>query len=171
MILALLLACAGSDDSAASGSDAPSCGDADGGGTDTGDIPDVLGTWTSTFGSAFWDDNCATANLDQGTETWVGAFYVEGTAPDAFYVYFGTAGSPDTDRFYGAIDRFGGITISGRYAHSAGTLHASFGGLLYHDPNLDRDTINGAGSLGLDADGDGAIDCVARGSWTAFKSG
>lgn len=170
-VLSLLLgACAGSD-SVDSGADAATCGDLDGpAGADTGNVPAVNGSWTSTFAQNYYDDDCTAANLSATSEAWIGAFEVLGT-PDALYVYFGSADRPTTERLWGAMDPYGGITFTGQKDHPAGTLHVQFGGLVYDDPNRGRPTIRGSAFLGLDADDDGDIDCSARGSWTAFKSG
>lgn len=166
MILALLLGCAGEpgDDT---GPAEDVCGDPDGSGTDTGDIPNVLGAWTSTFAQNFYDDDCSTGNLNEDSEGWIGAFTLDGRAPDALYLEFNSA----DERYWGAMDRHGGVTFAGQHTHSEGTLHVQLGGLVYRDQYQDRDVIDGAAFLGLDTDGDGAIDCRAKGSWKAFKSG
>ncbi len=161
-----LAGCTGRNaDDTSSGS---ACGDPDGFGTDTGDIPAVLGNWTSTWAQLYFDDGCSTENLDRDTEGWIGSLEMDGRAPDALYMRFGTA--PD-DRFWGAMDLNGGITLSGTHTHTEGTLYAQFGGLVYHDQYLDRDVIDGSGILGLDTDADKAIDCVVKASWKAIKSG
>jgi hypothetical protein len=170
MIAALLalLACSDATDTALTGE---ACGDIDGSGTDTGDVPDVGGSWTSTFASNYYDDDCTAANLSATSETWIGAFTVGGAAPAGLYLYWGPRDNPTSERFDGAMDPLGGLTFSGVRSHPAGTLHTQFGGLLYEDALSGRVTIRGSATLGLDADGDGAIDCTARGSWTAFQSG
>lgn len=170
--LALLLLACTSGPAADSAPTDPACGDIDGdGGADTGNAPSAIGTWTSTFGGSWFDERCAVENFDRDTETWIGAFTVSGSLPDALYVYFGPSDNPFTERFYGAMDRFGGITFSGRQAHSAGTIHANFGGLVYTDAGTGRDTISGSAFLGLDVDGDDVIDCSGQGDWKALKSG
>ena len=165
-LLSLLLACAGGADDTGSAAD-DACGDIDGAGTDTGNVPNVLGNWTSTFGQNFYDDDCSATSLSASSETWIGSFTVDGRAPDALYLEFGD----DGERFWGAMDSQGGITFAGAHAHEAGTLHVQFGGLVYEDATLGRDIVDGAAFLGLDADGDGTIDCRAKGSWKAIKSG
>jgi hypothetical protein len=165
LVLLGLLACAGpSGDSAAPSAE---CGDIDGAGTDTGDVPNVLGNWTSSFAQNFYDDDCSTGNLDETSESWIGSFELDGRAPDALYLTFGRT----DERYWGAMDKNGGISLSGQHVHSEGTLYAQFGGLVYHDQYQDRDTIDGSAFLGLDTDGDGNIDCRAKGSWKAYKSG
>lgn len=166
-ILALLGACvgpAGDETGAAASSE---CGDPDGFGTDTGDIPNVLGNWTSQFGVNFHDDDCSASNFDENSETWIAALEIGGRAPDALSVSFDLS----EERYWGAMDENGGITFAGQHVHTEGTIYAQFGGLVYHDKYQDRDVIDGAGFLGLDTDADGTIDCSAKGSWKAYKSG
>ncbi len=166
MTLLLLLAC--TSPTVDSGETASAeCGDPDGSGTDTGDLPNVLGGWTSTFGQEWYDDDCATDNLDAESEDWIGAFTMDGRAPDALYLEF-----MNTDeRYWGAMDRNGGVSFSGRHTHSAGELQVQLGGLVYHDQGLDRDVIEGFAFLGLDTNGDQVIDCRGKGTWKALKSG
>jgi hypothetical protein len=165
----LLLAACGpgkDDDSVAVVDDA--CGDVDGPGTDTGNIPNILGYWTSTFGSEFYEDGtCAVGGLTQESETWIGAFEIRGN-PDTFYATFGSR--PD-ERFWGGIDAMGGSTMTGQHHHAEGTMYAQFGGLLFHDQYTDRDVVEGAALLGMDVDEDAVIDCTVKGSWKANKSG
>lgn len=167
--LLVLLACGTPEDSGAVV--AQECGDIDGEGGDSGDVPSAIGTWTtsSRFGS-WWEDSCSAEDFDQSSETWIGAFYVEGEAPVNLYVYFGPRGEPRTDRFWGAVDDYGGISFSGLVDHSAGTLHANFSGKLFTKTSGDV-TIVGAGFLGLDVDADDVIDCWGQGNWQALKSG
>lgn len=172
LLLALLACDFGGEDTAAVGGTDPACGDVDGPGGDTGDVPSVIGTWTSTFGNGWYEDNCSADNFDATSESWIGAFWVEGAAPTNLYVYFGPEGDPRTERFWGAVDPQGGFTFSGTQEHSAGTIHASFFGKVWADPNNQgRVTISGAAFLGLDVDDDDVVDCYARGAWQAYQSG
>lgn len=158
--------CAGGPDE--SGVTGDECGDVDGDGTDTGNIPDMAGSWSITFGSNFFDENCS-AGLSQASEaTWITSMQVQGSVP-SLSMYFGTTRGDEI--FYGMVDRNGGVTFSGTHAHAEGTVYAQFGGLAYHDQYQDRDTIDGSAFLGLDTDYDGTIDCSAKASWVAFKSG
>lgn len=168
ILLSLLLACSESSSDTAAAS---ACGDADGPGTDTGNLPDVLGSWTSQFATDFYDDDCTAASLSATSETWIGALTLTGSAPQALRLAWGPLDNPNGEPFYGVMDPRGGVSFSGTREHPAGTLHAQFGGLVYDDPVRGRVTIRGSAMLGLDADGDGGIDCAARGSWVAFKSG
>lgn len=166
MIAMVLVGCAaGPDDSV---NDASSCGDVDGEGTDTGNVPDMAGSWTTSFGQESYTDTCSASDLSQTSETWIGAMQVSGSVP-SLAMYFGTERTDEM--YYGMVDRNGGVTFSGTHDHPSGTLYAQFGGLAYHDQYLDRDVVDGNAFLGLDADGDGLIDCAARGSWVARKSG
>ncbi len=161
-----LQACAGG--AGESGVVVDDCGDVDGDGTDTGDVPDLAGSWTTSFAQDFYDDTCSADNLDQTSESWISAMQVQGSVP-SLAMYFGT--ERGDEQFYGMVDRNGGVTFAGEHAHPSGTMHAQFGGLAHHDQYLDRDVIDGSAFLGLDTDGDGAIDCYAKGSWKAIKSG
>lgn len=168
LLVALLLpACVGPADGDSAGGPSDECGDPDGSGGDTGDLPNVLGAWTSSFAQNFYDDDCSTGNLDENSESWIGSFTMDGRVPDALYFSFNSA----EERYWGAMDKNGGITFAGQHVHSEGTLYAQFGGLVYHDQYQDRDIIDGSAFLGLDTNDDGLIDCRAKGSWKAIKSG
>lgn len=171
MILALLLsACTGPSIDDSSGA-AASCGDADGDGTDTGNLPDVSGSWTSQLDAGSFEDGCVADDFDAQSEQWIGAFYVQGTAPDSLYVYFGPQGSETTDRFWGAMDKSGGLTFSGLQPHAAGMIHATFSGHLYADEGLGHTVVRGGAFLGLDTDDDDTIDCYSTANWHGTKSG
>lgn len=154
----------GGDDSAALPAE---CGDIDG---EDGEVPNVTGNWSSIFGTQLFRETCEVDDLDQTSEGWINgaAMYIGGYVPDGLYATFGS--EPD-ERFTGIIDPNGGIVFSGRHDHTQGEMHVAFGGLVYHDPWRDRDVIEGFAFLGLDLDGDGGIDCDARGQWQATKSG
>jgi hypothetical protein len=171
ILFALLLACtAATDDTAAAD---PSCGDVDAGGTDTGDVPTVTGLWASSYGVDWFSDGCTVDNFDATSEGWItGGMTISGSLPDRIYAYFGPSGTPETERFWGAVDLYGGFTLTGEQPHSeGGTIHASFGGLVFHDVGTNRDVISGAVTLALDVDNDKVIDCYSRGDWEARKSG
>lgn len=168
LLLALLVGCGKGADDSSGAADDDTCGDPDGPGGDTGDVPSLLGAWTSSFAQDFYDDSCTADNLGQTTEGWIGAFTVTGSVENGFLLEFTQT---DDEKYYGRMDPFGGVTFSGLHTHSAGPMYAQFGGIVYHDPYTDRDVIEGAATLGLDADGDAQIDCLAKGSWKAFKSG
>lgn len=164
-----LIACDGETDSGEAADEAEACGDPDGSGTDTGDIPNVLGDWTVTFGISYWDDNCTASGFDENTEAeWAGeAFEIKGAVPNSLYVEFQ---DDPSNRFEAAMDARGGFTMTGTRAHAAGTIYAQFGGLVYNAAD-GRQNIDGSAFLGLDVDADKQIDCYARASWSPNKSG
>jgi hypothetical protein len=138
--------------------------------------PNLLGAWTSTFASNYYDSICNVDDFNQSSESWLGGVMnVDGSAPINLYMYFDIEQEDDTEVFYGAVDKNGGVSFSGTHAHLAGTVYAQFGGLAYHDALQDQDVIVGSAFLGMDVaaggEPDGEIDCYARGSWTARKSG
>ena len=146
------------------------CGDLDGSGEDTGNIPNLLGNWTSDFGASLFESNCGIAEFDAGSEAWIdGAMEVRGRVPDQLYVVFG---DDSGERFFGLVSNNGGVSFSGIHEDSQiGTMYAAFGGLAYYDIYRERNYIDGFAFIGVDTDGDGNIDCSGRGEWTASKSG
>jgi hypothetical protein len=168
---ACALGCHGRDDETGPQDPDCHCGDPDGNGTDTGDIPDLWGNWTTSFGNQLYFDDCGIPDLSDTSETWINnaAMHIGGYAPDGFYAYFG---SDDDERFQGIVSQYGGVAFSGPHARRDGyTAYVSFGGLAFHDEYRDRDMIEGFCYMGLDLTGDGTIECRARGEFTAYKSG
>lgn len=163
-LLLLAVACDAADSSdTALASD---CSDPDGDGGDTGNIPAVAGDWTVSYATGYYDDNCTAEGFDSDTEQWIGPFTVIGAYP-SFRAEFQDL--PD-ERWEVAVDKRGGFTMTGQVDHEAGTIYANFSGLVYTD-YTGRNTIDGAAFLGLDVDADTTIDCFARATWTANKSG
>ena len=161
------MACAPGSESGDTGAGS-SCGDVDGSGGDTGNVPDVLGLWTTTLGAEYWNDGCNVPNFDLATESdWIGAFEVKGAAPASLYAHFND--EPD-ERMEAAVDARGGFTMSGLHQHEAGPLYVNFSGLVYVD-NTGRTNIDGNAFLGFELSGDDIIDCYARTSWSPAKSG
>ncbi len=69
-----VLSCKGSDDTALV-DEFDICGDVDGPGGDTGDVPNVLGKWTVTFASNLYDDGaCDVEGLEQDDWTWINGY-------------------------------------------------------------------------------------------------
>jgi len=168
-LILLLLACGSGDGDSDDVGTTEACGDVDGPGTDTGNIPNILGNWTSSFATAFYDDGtCAVEGLNQSSESWIGAFELVGSPTSSFYVTF--ADRPD-ERFWGSLDPMGGISLTGEHDHPGGRMIGHFGGIVLHDQYLDTDVIEGAAVLAMDVDGDLLVDCSVRGSWKAYKSG
>ena len=171
LVAGLACGCHGNDETGSGQDPECNCGDPDGNGTDTGDIPDLWGAWTTSFGNQLYFDDCGIADLSDTSETWINnaAMHIGGYAPDGFYAYFG---SEDDERFQGIVSQYGGVSFSGPHARRDGyTAYVAFGGLAFHDEYRDRDMIEGFCYMGLDLNDDGAIECRARGEFTAYKSG
>lgn len=130
-----------------------------------------VGRWSASWAADYYDDTCAVGGIDRDSEAWIGSFTLDGNVPEAIYLYFEPDIDSDTEIFYGVVDEGGGVSFTGVHAHTAGTMYAQFGGLLYFDQYQSRYTIDGSATLGLDVDQDGLIDCAAKGSWVARKSG
>ncbi|MEY3209980.1 MAG: hypothetical protein RIT28_461 [Pseudomonadota bacterium] len=165
-----LVACAdrrAGDDSVAALSD--ECGDVDGDGGDTGNVPNILGSWTATMGAKQFEESCGLAGLSKGSDTPVhGAMEIKGRVPDQLYLVFD---EDSGERFFGLVAPTGGATFSGVHESAEGNMHIAVGGLTYDDIYRDRTYIEGHAFIGVDLDLDGNIDCSAKGEWTAAKSG
>ena len=169
----LLVACAGAeiedddDDGSSSGSE---CGDLDGPGTETGDLPNILGTWTTTFGSQTNYDTCDIEGMKQSDMGWINgaAMEIDGRPPDQLFVTFS---DDEEELFWGLESTHGGVVFSGIHEMKGYELHVSFGGLLYYNDLLGRDEIKGHGFMGIDVTEDGWIDCGLQGDFSAKKSG
>jgi hypothetical protein len=164
--LLLLMAC-NNDSVEETGRDAL-CGDIDGDGGDTGDIPNVLGQWTGQFALTMFDENCT--GVDKTDVPYLtGPFEINGYVPTGLRLDFDS----DKDRrLRGALSTTGGVTFAGQFDQSEGLLNFAVGGLLYEDASMGgRSVINGAAYVGVDTNKDGQIDCDMRGDWIGFKSG
>lgn len=161
----LLPACFGGDKDQETG--ASSCGDLDGSGGETGDLPDITGFWTATFGTRAFYDDCDVAGLSQDDMDWLNGSVIEvkGTPPDNI------AADIDDERFYGLENDYGGVSFTGVHEQGGYSLVATFGGLLYNNVHLDHTRIDGGAFIGVDLDGDGSIDCGLRGDFSANRSG
>ena len=111
MILLAVLAVGCTDksaDSADGDEDAGECGDIDGSGSDTGDIPNILGNWNTTFGLQIDDENCSIPGLKPDDMSWINgaSMDIDGTPPSNMVAEF--AGE-DGERFYGLISSHGGL--------------------------------------------------------------
>jgi hypothetical protein len=173
LLLLLGLGCTANPGETGPGTDDDcSCGDPDGNGTDTGDIPDLWGQWTTTFAYERMYDTCGDIeDLDEDSETWINnsAMNVGGYSPDGFYATFD---DNEDDRYYGIVSQHGGVSFSGSHLRRDGYMaYVGFGGLAYHNEHLGRDVIEGFLYMGLDLNGDASIDCDVRGAFTARKSG
>lgn len=164
--LLVLTACGGGAESTAPPA-TTACGDVDGSGGDTGDVPDVLGAWTASFASSLSEDGCAlSGTLTENFGFLNQPFDIAGAAP--YSLRLEPSGLDDT--FYGNESATGGLVFSGQTDASQGLLNIAFGGLLYTDPYTGRTMWEGMVFLGVDQNKDGGIDCTIRGDWTAIRS-
>ena len=162
----VLLACNGDDDT--DPSLAGDCGDPDGDGGDTGDVPNLLGSWTGNFGLTFLDGNCPSDKVPKATLDYLEQpFVIEGSVPSAIVATF--ANNPDL-RLRGTASPSGSWAMSGPIEHTEVTLYTAIGGMLYTDQS-DRAHWDGGVFIGADLNGDAIIDCDFRGDWRARKSG
>jgi hypothetical protein len=161
----LCAACNGGDSS-----DLSECGDLDGPGTDSGDLPDIRGDWSSIFGTGIFEQDCDIGGMKQEDMDWIngGSFKVEGRVPDTLLAEFE---GEDGEEFWGVMNDRGGIVFTGIHMHEGYAMDVTFGGLLYHSHDLDRERIEGFVWLGVDKSGDGYIDCHLSGDFIGNKSG
>ncbi|MFT7519328.1 MAG: hypothetical protein ACI9MC_001468 [Kiritimatiellia bacterium] len=144
------------------------CGDPDGSGGDTGDVPSLLGSWTSNYGLSFLDGNCPSDQIPSASLDFMEQpFEVEGSVPSAVVMTF--AKDPDL-RLTGTVSPGGAWAMSGTIERGQTTLYVALGGLLYSDQS-GRTHWDGAVFVGGDLNGDNIIDCDFRGDWRARKSG
>ena len=102
-ILLFLLGCKGSDiDSAV----CPSLGDIDGPGTDTGNIPDMYGNWTTTFGTRAFYNDCNVANFSLDAMEWI-----NGAAMEVAAVFPTATFTLNEGVFQGMVSDYGGVTL------------------------------------------------------------
>ena len=171
----LLAGCTDKSADSAQDEESEDCGDIDGAGTDTGDIPNILGNWNTTFGMQDEYENCNIAGLKPDDMNWINgaSLDVDGTPPGNMYAEF--AGE-EGEKFYGIISSHGGVVFSGIHYEfddnqTEHELHVSFGGLLYYNDLLGLSEIKGHAYMGLDSNGDGFLDCGIQGDFTAKKAG
>jgi hypothetical protein len=166
-VLALSVLCA-----ACNGGDSSdgSCGDLDGPGTDSGDIPDIRGNWSSSFGTGIFEEDCAIGGMKQDDMDWIngGSFKIEGRVPELMLAEFE---GEDGEEFWGVMNDHGGVIFTGMHHHEGYQMDVSFGGLLYHSHDLDRVRIEGFAWMGVDKSGDGYIDCHLSGDFIGNQSG
>ena len=160
----LCAACNGGDSSDAA------CGDLDGPGTDSGDIPDIRGDWSSIFGTGIFEQDCDIGGMKQEDMDWIngGSFKVEGRVPELMLAEFV---GEDGEEFWGVMNDHGGVIFTGIHRHEGYQMDVSFGGLLYHNHDLDRTRIEGFVWMGVDKSGDGYIDCHLSGDFIGNQSG
>ena len=142
--VALTLGCSSGQDS---GGDDCFSGDIDGLGTDTGNIPQLYGNWTTTFGARSFHDECNIEGLDRSDFDWLngGAMEIGGRLDDVEVTF---AGAQDAD-LKATMSSFGGVTISGRYTFRGEELHIAMGGLLFENSQLSITELEGHATWGL----------------------
>jgi hypothetical protein len=161
----LFVACSGDDST-----DPSACGDLDGPGDDSGDLPDIRGTWSSIFGTGIFQENCAITGMKQNDMDWINgsSFTVEGRVPDTLLATF--ISEPD-EEFWGVMNDRGGVVFTGIHMHEGYAMDVTFGGLLYESHDLDRVRIEGSVYMGVDGSGDGYLDCNLNGDFIGNQSG
>jgi len=168
-VLVMLAGCSG-DGTDSSAQDTTECGDLDGAGTDTGDLPNILGNWTSVFANQIDFETCGITGLKPEDMDWINgaAFSIKGTPPSGLYAEFTRT---DGERYYGIESSHGGVVFSGLHEEQGYEMHVSFGGLLFYNDLTGRTEVRGHAYMGVDSTGDGVIDCGLQGDFTAYKSG
>jgi hypothetical protein len=168
-----LVACKGDDGGEgddSQGGSAEACGDVDGDGGDSGDVPNILGSWTVTAGTNVYDDGfCSVPGLEAtDLSSWMtGAMTITGYPPDRLKAHFDL---DDTYEFEGVESARGGVAFAGDRDWLGHRLYVSFGGLLYRQPQVDTDEIRGFAYIGVDKDGaDTVIDCWLQADFKAFR--
>ena len=107
-------------------------------GTDTGDIPDVLGNWTSSFGDRDLRRGLRHRRIDARHRDWIARRSRSRAALPSALLEF--EASRTASAFWGVMDEHGGVTFTGQPPHQPrAPMDVSFGGLVYHDHDLDRD--------------------------------
>jgi hypothetical protein len=162
--LLLLTACGGgdTDDDAAL-----RCGDPDGDGGDTGDVPSLIANWNGDFGDQWLQNTCPGDQVPESILDFLEQrFAVEGSVPDAIRLTF--AGNPDL-RLRGTATPSGAWAMSGPVVQGGVTMYTAIGGLVYEDAS-GRIRWDGGVFIGVDLNDDTVIDCEVRGDWSALRS-
>lgn len=164
-LLLLLFACAGKSVDTA---DCTVTADIDGIGSDTGNLPDLFGNYSTTFGSRASYDECGVEDISITDLDWIspGAMSIGGRIDD---VEVSFAGAPDAD-LTAIMSEHGSVAISGRFDFRGQELHIALGGLLFENVQTERVEIEGYGFLGMDTNNDGSIDCGLSGDFNAKRS-
>ena len=144
-------------------------GDIDGIGTDTGNIPQLYGSWTTTFASRSFYDECDIEGLGRNDFDWLksGAMEIGGRVDDVDVTFAGASEA----NFKATMSSFGGVTISGRHIFRGQELHIAMGGLLFENTQLNLTELEGHVYMGIDTNGDGSVDCGIMGDFNAKSSG
>ena len=170
LLLTSFVACGGGEDTGPTEVIVSTCGDIDGyDGGDTGNIPNVVGNWTSAFAYSISDDDCGLPlDPDDAFPFLNSPFEVAGAAPAGLRLEFN---DKNIEWLHGIESPTGGIVFSGLGDSNYGDLHIAVSGLLYEDFGLGRPVIEGMIILAIDTDSSGTIDCTVKGDWRAIFSG
>ncbi|MCP4804946.1 MAG: hypothetical protein GY913_16780 [Proteobacteria bacterium] len=173
LVLSLTACNRGDDESGADSAPDDACGDVDGEGGDTGNVPNVLGNYTSDVGKNLFMESCGLDGFKSGSDlAFDGAMEIKGRVPDTIYAQWDDPDINDT-KFWGVVAPGGAVSFAGQYDDSRhGTIHVAMGGMAYYDEYRQRTYIEGFAWYGISTDDDPTtIECTARGEWTASKSG
>ena len=142
--------------------------DIDGIGADTGNLPELFGNYTTTFGTRSFYDECSIEGISRGDLDWIngGAMSIGGRLDDVDV----TLGAAPEAELTAIMSEHGSVSISGRYLYRGQELHIAIGGLLFENTQLDRVEIEGHGFMGMDTNDDGSIDCGLSGDFNAKRS-
>lgn len=166
-----LTGCGEGQDTASDPMIVSTCGDIDGGyGTDTGNVPDVLGNWTSSFAAGIHDDDCGLHSEPYNAFSFLNSpFEIAGVAPAGLRMEL----SDDSIGWlHGIESSTGGMVFSGQFDSSYGTAHIAVSGLVYEDAGLGGVAAwEGMVIIGIDTDLSGSIDCTVKGDFRALHSG
>ncbi len=143
-------------------------GDIDGLGSDTGNIPALYGSFTTTFASRTFHDECGIEGLGRNDFDWLsgGAMEIGGRLDDVDVTFAGAQGS----ELKATMSSFGAVTISGRHTFRGQELHIAIGGLLFENVQLGLTELEGQVYMGIDTTGDGYVNCGVMGDFNAKKS-
>lgn len=163
--IGFMVGCGGGGDTDGGGSVA--CGDPDGDGGDTGDVPNLLGDWTASYGQAFLDGSCRAEDVPTETLDFLEQpFLVEGSVSQIRMTF----GGNDDLVLRGAGAPSGALAMSGIIVAGGVDLHTAVGGLVYEDAS-GRIRWEGGAFIGADLNSDAIIDCEFNTDWSARKSG
>lgn len=170
ILVVLLAGCGRGQDTGPTQVIVSTCGDIDGYyGGDTGNIPNVVGNWTSAFAYSLSDDDCGLpSEIDDAFPFLNSPFEVAGVAPAGLRLEFN---DESINWLHGVESPTGGIVFSGTGTSNYGDLQLAVSGLLYEDFGLGRPVIEGMVIIAIDTDSSGTIDCTVKGDWRAIFSG
>jgi hypothetical protein len=134
------------------------------------DVPAIFGDWSTDIGwRADLDENCAGFSEDD-----IGFLSeyisIDGRIPDSIRVKLAPGKSYERE-FMGVMASTGGLVASGWTEHNGFDINLTFSGLVYDDEVAGNRYWEGSVFMGLDSDGNGAVDCTAFTHFRARKVG